>query len=569
MPQLKPDTRDWLNVSSKGNSLATSTKFARRLFLVKLTDLQGTILTKGAKNAVLWLRGVNKPVRPFPFSYTATATSDRRDATFRLHSGRPETRLSTERVIERTLPTQKFYSEDTWAPKYSVEEGGLATIVVSVEQGDIPGTSASLRLESFVSEDPTFASERRGSEEVAQVEATEAGVLLVLASEWLPRHGGLSTFNRKLCSGLAKSGADVICYVPSASSDEKTDASAAGVTLVDSPSKSDGVLGLRRKPPLGPDDEPTVIVGHDHITGDVARGLRRDFYPSAQLIQIVHTAPGEIEVFKEQPEGRSSAGRADEKEAALRDILNEADCVLCVGPKLFASTQHLLHSVNPSQKVVRIDPGFEARPSKEDRSPIPQVLLFGRGEDVLLKGLDLAVCATAKVNPSLFKRPVRLFIRGAPINTGDTLRSRLLQIAGEAGFELMVREYTTDLELLRQDIMCSSLVLMPSRAEGFGLVGLEAIELGVPVLVSRNSGLGELLLDRVPGIAQNLVLPVTENLASDAVVWGRAIERMMVDGATAIRDAASLSAELQATLSWEKTADVFLGHVAQVRRRSL
>ena len=34
---------------------------------------------------------------------------------------------------------------------------------------------------------------------------------------------------------------------------------------------------------------------------------------------------------------------------------------------------------------------------------------------------------------------------------------------------------------------------MPSRTEGFGLPGLEALSAGLPVLVSGNSGLGEAL----------------------------------------------------------------------------
>ncbi|XP_015770482.1 PREDICTED: D-inositol 3-phosphate glycosyltransferase-like [Acropora digitifera] len=34
---------------------------------------------------------------------------------------------------------------------------------------------------------------------------------------------------------------------------------------------------------------------------------------------------------------------------------------------------------------------------------------------------------------------------------------------------------------------------MPSRTEGFGLAGLEALSAGLPVLVSKNSGFGEAL----------------------------------------------------------------------------
>ncbi|XP_015777286.1 PREDICTED: probable sucrose-phosphate synthase 5 isoform X1 [Acropora digitifera] len=38
---------------------------------------------------------------------------------------------------------------------------------------------------------------------------------------------------------------------------------------------------------------------------------------------------------------------------------------------------------------------------------------------------------------------------------------------------------------------------MPSRTEGFGLTGLEALSAGLPVIISKNSGFGEALV-RVP-----------------------------------------------------------------------
>lgn len=37
------------------------------------------------------------------------------------------------------------------------------------------------------------------------------------------------------------------------------------------------------------------------------------------------------------------------------------------------------------------------------------------------------------------------------------------------------------------------MVIMPSRAEGFGLTGVEALSAGLPVIVSKNSGFGEAL----------------------------------------------------------------------------
>lgn len=39
------------------------------------------------------------------------------------------------------------------------------------------------------------------------------------------------------------------------------------------------------------------------------------------------------------------------------------------------------------------------------------------------------------------------------------------------------------------------LVIMPSRAEGFGLVALEALSVGLPVLLGKNSGFAQAITD--------------------------------------------------------------------------
>ena len=39
------------------------------------------------------------------------------------------------------------------------------------------------------------------------------------------------------------------------------------------------------------------------------------------------------------------------------------------------------------------------------------------------------------------------------------------------------------------------LMIMPSRAEGFGLVALEALSVGLPVLVGKNSGIAQAITD--------------------------------------------------------------------------
>ncbi|MBO0884340.1 MAG: glycosyltransferase, partial [Mycobacterium sp.] len=61
-----------------------------------------------------------------------------------------------------------------------------------------------------------------------------------------------------------------------------------------------------------------------------------------------------------------------------------------------------------------------------------------------------------------------------------------------------VRPRTSNPQELRGVIRSATVVVMPSQAEGFGLVATEAIEQGVPVLMASSSGAGQFLAD-LPG----------------------------------------------------------------------
>jgi glycosyltransferase involved in cell wall biosynthesis len=78
-------------------------------------------------------------------------------------------------------------------------------------------------------------------------------------------------------------------------------------------------------------------------------------------------------------------------------------------------------------------------------------------------------------------------------------------------------------EALQAQIQAADLMVMPSRWEGFGLVALEAMRAGKPVLASRVGGLPEIVEDRITGI----LTPVGDAgslrkalVDTDRVQWG-------------------------------------------------
>jgi glycosyltransferase involved in cell wall biosynthesis len=146
-----------------------------------------------------------------------------------------------------------------------------------------------------------------------------------------------------------------------------------------------------------------------------------------------------------------------------------------------------------------------------------------------------------------------LVIRGAPIGTGDELRKDLMQKTQLGANHLHIREYSSDVDVIRRDMLSSTLVLMPSRTEGFGLAALEAIALGIPVLVSDQSGLAETLRELAPNHLKRCIVHVSADLETDAAAWEREIDFVLSDKAAAFARAHELRNMLAPHLSWQKS----------------
>ncbi|WP_327168797.1 glycosyltransferase [Streptomyces subrutilus] len=403
----------------------------------------------------------------------------------------------------------------------------------------------------------------------AKASGERAPVVLAVATEWASSHGGLSTLNRELCCALARAGAEVYCVVLDTTSDEVTAAGAAGVSLLSAPSavgESDD-MRLSDRPALPHGITPDLVVGHSRITGFAARRLVEAFYPEARRLHFLHMAPDEIEWHK--PGRETDAGlRASERTEIERQLGAGAYRVVTVGPRLY--DQFLAEFTTTPLLPLRLDPGFDIAVSLGGARTPPggqplRVLLLGRTEDSELKGVRLAAAACGQVDKWLRQdgEPrVRLVVRGAQPGTGERERDAISAFSGSPDFQVVVREYTAKEDAIEHDLETASLVLMPSRSEGFGLVGLEAITRGVPVLISSESGLGQLLRETLGKEANRFVVPVTGDANEDASVWARAVERILRDRDSAFKRVAELQALLAQKITWGAAAEVVLSQVA-------
>ncbi len=124
---------------------------------------------------------------------------------------------------------------------------------------------------------------------------------------------------------------------------------------------------------------------------------------------------------------------------------------------------------------------------------------------------------------------------------------------------VVVRAYTTDHGQLAGEHGGASLVLMPSRSEGFGLAGVDAIVAGVPVLVSSRSGLALLLREALPRQdASRLVVPMSGHDRTDTQQWARAIDAVLYDRAAAFQRADALRPPLASHHTWRRAVDELL-----------
>ena len=173
-----------------------------------------------------------------------------------------------------------------------------------------------------------------------------------------------------------------------------------------------------------------------------------------------------------------------------------------MGPKLEKSYHGYLQSSEKSGDFFELIPGlFErefgdlvAKQNPKDERDDFIVLLCGRGdeEDFEVKGYDIAVEAFA--DQRMKGKHYSLCFVGSPGGKQDEVRERLLN-CGIDKKQLTVREFVKSREKMK-DLFCEvDMVIMPSKSEGFGLVALEALSAGLPILVGSNSGFARAIED--------------------------------------------------------------------------
>jgi glycogen synthase len=179
-------------------------------------------------------------------------------------------------------------------------------------------------------------------------------------------------------------------------------------------------------------------------------------------------------------------------------------------------------------------------PPSRPRLDPPRLLYVGRLSQE--KGVDVAIAAL----PAVLAR--------AP--------DARLRIAGEGPLSLVLRDLVAErgladrVEFLgfvsRDGVRCllseSSVVVVPSRGEGFSLVALEAAQAGRPVVATRVGGIPEVVVDGETG----LLVP-----AEAPAALAEAILKIIADPARAQVMAANARRRADDTFRWTDYVDAY------------
>ena len=326
--------------------------------------------------------------------------------------------------------------------------------------------------------------------------------VMFLCEEWMSSKGGLPTFNREFAISLAKISNGEIkvhCYVSRSSESDREDARKNNVNVITATSIPGTLdpLDWLMVPPTEL-SHPDIVIGHGRKFGVPAYCIAKT--TNCKWVQFVNVFCEDLGKFKQaDAENTDTIEENEKKHKSEIALCKAANAVVAVGTRLQQKYSRCL----PDREVHVITPGISEKFTGLSEQKVGKVthdqdefhiFVFGRGtfEDLSLKGYDVIADAVGSLGEKF-----KMTFVGSPEGQHRKIEDWLLQTTRITRDQVTIRGYC-DQEELKTMFLEADLVALPSRTEGFGLVALEAISAGVPVLATSKSGIAK-ALEKVEG----------------------------------------------------------------------
>jgi D-inositol-3-phosphate glycosyltransferase len=249
-----------------------------------------------------------------------------------------------------------------------------------------------------------------------------------------------------------------------------------------------------------------VIYSHYWLSGWVALQLKPLW--RVPVIQMFHT----LGRMKNRVSSEESQREPERRIQVEHQIIESADCLIAATPAertqlmwLYGADMHKIRIIPPGVDISHFHPISKVEAKRIIGIPEnAQMLLFvGRIEP--LKGIDTLFHAIAILRsqiPQCLSNLCLSIIGGEPERDeqDNTEMQRLKALREELGLaELVTFLGAKSQETLHYYYTAAEAVIMPSHYESFGMVALEAMACGTPVIASEIGGLAYLIQDGVTG----------------------------------------------------------------------
>lgn len=249
-----------------------------------------------------------------------------------------------------------------------------------------------------------------------------------------------------------------------------------------------------------------LIHSHYWLSGLVAEKLKA-LWGGTPIAHMFHTLGHMKNRISQDPADRAPQERLDGE----RHVIDAVDQVIAATPAELAQLNWLYGA--DMSKIVIIPPGVDLerfhpieRAEAKRRVGIPcgdkNVMFAGRIEP--LKGIDTLIKAMALIKqryPAVMENTCVAIIGGDPwSDSPDAEMARLQALRQELDcHDIVMFLGAKDQEVLPNYYAAAEMVVMPSHYESFGMVALEAMAMGRPVIASEVGGLAYLVQDGLNG----------------------------------------------------------------------